>query len=204
MQVLPKLYDWLALADTLQASNVIFVLAGRECRKQFGLQMFKEGWASTLLLSVGRFELRNFTQRTLPMTTDLVALASSIPPRGRHFFVALRDGQVQTELIPWQQFGTWREICALAKWLRRQEGVRTLAIISSGFHLRRVRWCCRRLLPKSITASFIAVPSEFPPFNRSQWWRNTSSRNLVLRELAKVVLYPLLLSRACPLDGQAG
>jgi hypothetical protein len=192
MQLLSKFYNWLSAADAMQGSNVIFVPAGREYRKQFGLQLFHEGWASTLLLSVGRFELRKFTQYSLPMTTDLVGLASCLPPRRRHFFVVLREGQVQTELVPWQQLGTWREICALAKWLRRHQAVTTLAIISSGFHLRRLRWCCKRLLPEGITARFIAAPSE-PGFNRSQWWRNRSSRNLVLMEMAKMVLYPLLL-----------
>jgi hypothetical protein len=192
MQILSKLYDWLAVSDVLQRSDLIFVLAGRECRKHFGLRMFAEGWASTLLLSVGRFEIRKFGELTLPAPTDLVALASAIPPQRRHFFVAVREGQVQTEMIPWRQFGTWREIRALAEWLRGHEMVQTLTIISSGFHLRRVRWCCERLLPKGVTAKFLAVPAEFPSCDRSQWWRNASSRKLVLLEVVKVVLYSLL------------
>ena len=193
MQTLSKLYDWLARSDASQGSDLIFVLAGRECRKHFGLKIFAEGWASTLLLSVGRFEIREFAQYRLRVPTDLVALASSISPERRHFFVAVREADVEMELIPWRHFGTWREIRALAEWLRSHETVRSLTVVSSGFHLRRVRWCCRALLPSEITARFLAVPAEFPSFNRSQWWRSAPSRNLVLLELAKVVLYPLAL-----------
>jgi uncharacterized SAM-binding protein YcdF (DUF218 family) len=191
MQALPRLYDWLAISDAPQTCDLIFVLAGREGRKHFGLQMFAEGWASTLLLSVGRFEIRRFVDYKLP-GTDLVALASSIPPQRRHFFVAAQGTDVQAELIQWHQLGTWREIRALAEWLRRHKAIQTLMIISSGFHLRRVRWCCRKLLPKDITTSFLAVPSELPSFERSQWWRNATSRNMVLMEVTKVVLYPFV------------
>ena len=195
MQFLPKLYDWLSVSDAVHPSDLIFVLAGRECRKQFGLQLFAEGWASTLLFSVGRFEIRKFAEYELPAPANLVALASSISPRRRHFFVTVGEGQVQTDVVPWQRFGTWREIVALTKWLSRHETVRTVTLVSSGFHLRRVRWCCERLLPKETTARLVAVPVEFPTFNRSQWWRSALSRNLVLLELAKLVLYPVLFVR---------
>jgi hypothetical protein len=80
MQLLPKFYDWLSGADALQASNVIFVPAGREYRKQIGLQLFHEGWASTLLLSVGRFELRNFTQYAL---REVLSRGALPPTEGR-------------------------------------------------------------------------------------------------------------------------
>ncbi len=174
------------------------MLAGRECRKHFGLQMFAEGRAATLLLSVGRFEIRGFAEYKLAAAIDLVALASSISPQRRHFFVVVQGTGVRAELIPWRRFGTWREICALAGWLSKHQAVQTLTVVSSGFHLRRVRWCCRRLLPGRIIARFLAVPSESPSFNRSQWWRNTVSRKLVLLELAKLVLYPVLLARQEP------
>jgi hypothetical protein len=192
MQILSELYDWLAESDTPHLTDLIFVLAGRECRKDFGLRMFAEGWASILLLSVGRFEIRGFAKHNLPVPIDLVALASSIPPQQRHFFVGVRQAGMKVELIPWQRFGTWREIRALAEWLRRQGAIQTLTIVSSGFHLKRVRRCCQKLLPRGITVRYMAVPSELPSLNRSQWWRNGFSRKLVLQELAKLLLYPFL------------
>src|SRR6185312_13448869 len=144
MRCLPKLYDWLSKSDAVQTSDLIFVLAGRECRKEFGLKLFADGRSSMLLLSVGRFEIRNFMGYKLPKPTNLVSLASAIQPRDRHFFVAIREGEVETQLVPWRRFGTWREIGALAKWLSRDGTVKSLTLVSSAFHLRRVRWCCER------------------------------------------------------------
>jgi len=194
MRILSEVYDRLALSDAPQPCDLIFVLAGRECRKHCGLQMFAEGWASALLLSVGRFEIRGFAAYKFSASIDLDAMASAIPPERRHFFVTTTRTDVKAELIAWRRFGTWREIRGLTEWLRRYETVQAVTIISSGFHLRRVRWCCRKLLPRRINARFLAVPSELPGFNRTQWWRSPTSRSLVLKELGKLVVYPILFA----------
>ena len=192
MQILKRVYDWLAVADAPQKSDVIFVLAGRECRKHCALQMFDEGWASMLLLSVGRFEVRRFSDFKLPLPTDLLSLAASTAPERRHYFVALRAGDVQVQWIPLRRGGTWSEILAFSQWLRERESVRSGIIVTSGFHLRRVRWCCRCLISDGIKLTFVAVPAETPNFDRECWWQNALARKLVLLELAKVPLYPLL------------
>ncbi len=190
--MLKRIYDWLAVPDIPQASDVIFVLAGRECRKHFALRMLEAGWADTLLLSVARFEIRRFARFNLPLPTDLLTLAASIPPRRRHYFVTLRRKEAEVEHVPLRRFGTWSEILAFSRWLRQRDAVRTGIVISSGFHLRRVRWCCRVLIPRRTKLRFVAVPSESPSFNRDHWWRNPLPRKLVLLELVKVLLYPLI------------
>ena len=180
------------VADAPQKSDVIFVLAGRECRKHCALVMFKEGWAETLLLSVGRFEVRQFSDFKLPLPTDLLTLAASIAPERRHYFVALRAGDVRVQRIPLHRGGTWSEILAFSQWLRERRFVRSGIIVTSGFHLRRVRWCCRCLISDGIQLTFVAVPAETSNFDREGWWQNALSRKLVLLELVKVPLYPLL------------
>lgn len=192
VRILPRVYDWLSQSDAPQPSDVIFVLAGRECRKHFGLKMFEEGRAATLLLSVGRFEIRQVAHFDPPLSTDLRRLAASIPPDQRHFFVKVSARKLAAELIPLERFGTWSEITAFSQWLAEHRSIQTAMIVSSGFHLRRVRWCCRRLVTGRTKLTFVAVPSEKPTFDRHQWWRNALSRNLILLELVKVLLYPLL------------
>lgn len=195
MKVLQKTYDWLASCDAPQRSEVIFVLAGRECRKHFALQLFDEGWADTLLFSVGRFEIRRFSDFKLPLPNDLLTVAACTPPEQRHYFVTLRAANAQVERISVRRFGTWSEICAFAKWLNERKYVRTAIVVSSGFHLRRVRWCCRALISSQTRLKFVAVPGESPNFNRDRWWQSALPRRLVFLELAKVALYPMLLAR---------
>lgn len=189
--VLNKLYDWLAPTDLPQQGDVIFVLAGRECRKAFGLRLLEEGWANTLLLSIDRFEIRRFSRLQLPVPLDLLAIASAVEPRRRHYFVTADATKTEAERIAIGQFGTWREILALSSWLRLHRGIRSAMIVSSGFHLKRVRMCCQRLVGKDTKLTFVAVPDENRYF-RSHWWRNSKTRRLVLSELLKLAIYRTL------------
>jgi hypothetical protein len=44
-----------------QSTDLIFVLAGRDYRKHYALQLFKDGIAPSILFSVSRFEIRRFS-----------------------------------------------------------------------------------------------------------------------------------------------
>jgi hypothetical protein len=194
---LERLYNWLAPADDAQECDAIFVLAGRECRKLYGLQLLQEGWAAALLLSVGRFEIRRFSRLRLPVAFDLMAIARASEPRLRHYFVRVDSDEVQCEKIATGRFGTLTEICAFSKWLEANP-VRAAMVVSSGFHLRRIRMCCERLVDGRAKLIFVAVPDEGEYF-RSYWWRDAKSRRLVLSELIKIVVYgamgPRLMAR---------
>jgi len=201
-----RLYDWLALGDPIQQSDVIFVLAGRDCRKHFGLELLQEGWAPTLLLSVGRFEVRRFANLELPTALDLLAIASATEPRRRHYFVKIGSGITKVQRIPLSRLGTLSEILAFSDWLREHHPVRSATVVSSGFHLKRIRMCCRRLVPEGIRLSFVAVPEE-SRYLREHWWRDPKTRKLVFSELLKIAIYQLLgrrlMARARPIPAFA-
>ena len=189
--VMSKLYDWLAVADTCQKSDVIFVLAGREQRKHFAFKLFREGWAPTLLISVGRFEIRRFGTLGLSSSLDLPAVAATTEPRLRHYFVTVRAGETEVQKIPFSHFGTLREIRAFSNWVREHPAVRSVMIVSSGFHLKRVRMCCRRLMPEGVKLCFVSAAEE-GRFFFTHWWRHASARKLVLSEVVKLAAYKVL------------
>jgi DUF218 domain len=165
------------------------VLAGRECRKQFALTLLQQGWAPTLLLSVGRFEIRPFSSLKLPKSLDLLAVASATDPPRRHYFVRIDSQSAEAQRIAVVgRFGTWNEIRAFADWLRTHHPIRSVTVVSSGFHLKRIRMCCRRLLPEDTRLSFVAVPAE-GQYLREHWWQDPSARKLVLSELMKLAVY---------------
>jgi hypothetical protein len=186
-----RLYNWLAVSDRCQESDVIFVLAGRECRKRFALRLFQEGWAPTLLLSVGRFEIRRFSNLELPTSLDLLAIASTTEPRRRHYFVEIGPRTAAAQRIALGRFGTLREILAFSEWLREHTAIRSVTVVSSGFHLKRIRMCCRRLVPDGTRLNFVAVPDE-SRYLRRHWWRDPKARKLMLSEVLKIAIYKLL------------
>jgi len=191
-RVLARIYDWLAPCDAVTPGDVIFTLAGRRTRQVFALELYSQGIAPILLLSVGRYEIRRFAQLPLPTALDLAAVAAPVPARQRHYFVTLESGKCTPTRIPRGYLGTLNEMRALAQWLRNRPSIGSVLIISSAFHLRRVRACARSMLSPSVKIRYLAVPQD-GSFNRAEWWRDRSTRPVVLKEFPKLVVYRLAL-----------
>lgn len=194
-RLLECLYDWLSPTDPADSGDLIFVLAGRQSRKLYALELFRQGVGKDLLLSVGRFEIRRFAQLSWPAEIDLAGVAASTPAAMRHYFVSLESGKSEMELISRGRFGTLSEIHALAAWLQKRPHIHSLVIVSSGPHLRRVRACCRALLPGRLELRFLAAPND-GWLTRGEWWRNRYCRRLVVKEVGKLFVYRLLLMAA--------
>jgi len=188
---LKKLYDWLAVSDPCQPADVIFVLAGRECRKHFAIRLFQRGLAPVLLISVGRFEIRRFFNLNLPLSPDLLTIAATTEPRLRHYFVKVEHGTGEAQRIALGRFGTLREVRGFSNWIREHPSIRSAMVVSSGFHLKRVRMCCQRLMPDGVRLRFVAVPEQGQSF-AADWWRDAGQRRLILSELMKVAIYRVL------------
>lgn len=182
-----SLHNWLAPADLPRPADLIFVLAGRVIRKEYGFELLRQGLAKQILLSVGRFEIRRFSQMPLPVPLDLLKLAQTVPPPERHYFVHFHNGGVEVQHIRPGRFGTLTEIRALAGWLAQHPEIRSVLLVSSDAHLRRIRLCCRALLPRNWELAFVGTPTKT---------EDTSARSSFLddlEELGKLSVYSILL-----------
>lgn len=188
-----SLHRWLSCADPLRRADVIFVLAGRENRKQHGLELFRRGLAPRILFSVTRFEIRRFSNMLLPAAVDLLKPAADISPFKRHFFVLLEGGGVRVEYVRPGRLGTLTEIESLARWLGQSQEIHSLLIISGSTHLRRLRLCCRALLDTKIDITMIAAADSSSATNKKRQ-STLQSAAADLKEFLKVVLYWALLA----------
>src|SRR5262249_54551038 len=123
----------------MEHSDLIFALAGEQNRKEYAVKLFSEGFAPRLLLSVARFDVRRFSQLALPRQLDLPGMAAQLSRSERHFFVFVENGGASVQTIPPTRFGTLREILALRMWLKEHPEIASVLVVSSGFHLTRVR-----------------------------------------------------------------
>ena len=174
----------LCCSEEGRAADVLFVLAGRMDRKFAALMLFRQGIAPRLLVSVGRFEIRPFSKMPLPVPVDLLEMARPTAPAKRHFFVLFEAGSAEVEYVRPGRLGTLTEIAALSRWLQLRPEVQSLLILSNGIHLRRVRLCCRFLLPARIRATFLESPASS---------REAEGAGALLLELAKLAVYWILL-----------
>jgi hypothetical protein len=187
---LHRLHTWLSPADAPRSADIIFVLAGRVHRKEYALKLFLQGCAPRIMFSVGRFEIRRFSKMRLPVPLDLLKLAQGVPPPQRHYFAFFEGQEVRVEHVPPRRFGTITEIESLGRWLVMNPDIRSVLVVSSDAHLRRIRMCCRHLLNANLQIAFLAAP-----FSARETEQESALRSAVddLLELFKLSIYWVLL-----------
>jgi hypothetical protein len=189
-------------SDALEKADLIFVLAGHRNRKIYAARLFREGWAPRVLMSTGnpsyiarvlQAELAPTNLLPEPLRTSLQQAAATPSPRKGQFFTFLDREVWSVERIPVGWFGTLSEIQALGRWLQRHPSTRSLLIVSSGLHLRRLRVCCRQLLPPDCKTRFIAVPAEEVNLSMQGRLPEAQGARRILSEWAKLILYRFVL-----------
>lgn len=140
-----SLPSFLNIAREPEKADAIFVFAGREERKRFGLELFQAGWAPRLILSVARFEWRRFRDLGLWSDGGLVEMVPTIEAPERHFFVDVERERVQCQWVQTGRFGTLSEARALASVVAQSELTKVL-VVSSAEHLPRCLLALRTVL----------------------------------------------------------
>jgi hypothetical protein len=153
-----RLCAFLSKQDPVEAADMIFVLAGRIERKQYGLELFRAKVAPRLLLSVGRFEVSRMNQLELGRfeLTTLISLRDKAPAEDRNFFVCLDSIGSSIERANLPRSSTWGEAVALRRWLTGT-ALRKVLVVSTDVHLRRVALTFREVFLDD-PVSFIYCP----------------------------------------------
>jgi hypothetical protein len=141
------------------------------------------------VLSVGRFEWRRYERLGLPGDAALREAVARVPPRKRHFFMVVEGTSAEVVPVTLRRFGTRNEARALAA-LVRERRWRTMIVVSSGFHLRRVALVLRRALRGTgAAASFVALPPGADRYAPGRWWRTPRGIRVVVSEVVKLAVY---------------
>jgi len=206
LKVFSKWCDFLRVrliqSDPLEKADLIVVLAGHRNRKVFGALLFGDGWAPSVLMSTGdppyiarvlEKEVGASVARDKHVWSQVHQAALPSAPRQGHFFARLDDAGWSVHSISVGWFGTLSEMEALADWLRQHPSIRSLLIVSAGYHLTRVRICCRRLLPEDRKVRLIAVTMHATDLAARKEGPEPEGCGRILLEWGKVLLYEILL-----------
>jgi uncharacterized SAM-binding protein YcdF (DUF218 family) len=189
-----RLYDSLTIRDPVQPADLIFVLAGRMERKQYGLELYRAGVAPRLILSVGRFEVSKMRNLEVDGFDDLRMLRDRIAPDERHFFITIDSSGTRIEKIRLPRWSTYGEAIGLRQFLKSEKAQRII-LVSTDVHLYRVSIAFSRAF-RHIPVEFFYVPVPWRPglVRREGWWRRREDRRFVLTEMIKLIGYKLILS----------
>ena len=177
-----RIYDFLDVGKSPHLADCIVVMAGLQERKTYGIKMWRFGYATQLILSVGRFEWRKFAELSLESDGGLVSMVDGIPPKKRHFLVRMDRQDTYCTPVKKGLLGTRSEARAVAEYLRNLP-IRSLLVVSSPAHLRRTALSFRRC---GLQATFVAVPEKIS-------FDDVVSRSSIYREFLKYLFYRLLV-----------
>jgi hypothetical protein len=188
-----RIYTSLTCDDAVQSADLIFVMAGRMERKQYGLELYRSGVSPKLVLSVGRFEVSRFAKLDVECVDELIALRDQTPPDERHFFVKLDTSGVRIEKAALPRWNTYGEAVGLQRLLEK-ESVRRVIIISTDVHLRRVALAIAKVF-RGVPVQFLycPVPYRLTRFSKEDWWSRPKDRRFVVKEMTKLAGYRMIL-----------
>jgi len=161
---------FLVVADPPRLADAALVLAGDPDyeRTKSGARLWPSGEVRLLILAGGEPGPGDSAQ-----SLREVALGLGVPPE------AIRMEQVS--------HSTHESMLAVRPILE-QEGVRSLAVVTSPYHQRRAVWAARRTLRGVEIVSRPAEPAVWQP---TGWWKTRWNRRIVLGEYLKLAYYIL-------------
>jgi len=192
--IIERVYDFLNVGEPPGKADCIFVFAGHQERKSYGIQLWREEWAPRLILSVGRFEWRKFYGLDLPSDGGLKLLVERTAPKVRHFFVSFDGDDARSVLVEKGRYGTLTEAQGLAQFIKN-EGLQSLMVVSTSIHLRRVALALKAALRGShVRRTYVAVPENLSTLRREHLCSSQDVRREVWRELLKYLSYRFAFS----------
>ena len=177
-----RLGSFLAAEDELARADAIFVFAGTQAERPLeAVDLFEAGYAPVIVL-------------TRPTDEEAVELLSRrgivLPTR----FALMRDvlrklGIPDTAIVvPDRLHDNTAQEAESLRTLAVARGWRRVILVSSKYHLRRVRMATRRAL-RGTNVEILLRASRYDPAMPSRWWRRRSDLRQILWEVPKVIGY---------------
>lgn len=200
-----KFYQALVREDTVEPADLIFVIAGRMERKDYGIELFRAGVAPRLVLSIGRFEVSKMRKLAVDGIEELVRLRDQTPPDDRHFFIVMESSasrlrpdspptrETRIEQVSLPRWSTYGEALAMRSFLER-DTARCVIIVSTDVHLRRVSLVLSQIFAgRDVHFRYCPVPTRLTSLSKHDWWARSDHRRFVIKEMMKLVGYRIIL-----------
>ncbi len=167
--------NWLVIDQPPVASDAIVAVAGQSRRRGHAIELFCQGYADRLIFNVS--DTTYYFGRPIdPVTSVLEDLESRGIPRDRV--------TINTDVA-----STWNDAHATLQTARRLK-LSSLIVVSSPFHMRRVKMCFERVFEGSeISLTYCCVPLGREKIVLERWWTRERELIKVCNEYLKLIFY---------------
>lgn len=155
---------FLALTESPKQSDVIIVLSGGQGRVEKAAELYKAGYAPYIILS----NAKESTSKSGDMVQNAIALG--IPKDVIYTENAAKSTHQNAKYtLP----------------IMKEYGFKSAIVVSSDFHMRRVKFLFGRVYKKSeIELTYVGSASGY---NAKRWWSDRKSRETTFNEYVKMI-----------------
>lgn len=156
---------FLVLEDAVKPADAIVVLGGHEKeRVQYAAQLYDQGFSKLIVMS-GRQALKMKQQ----------AVLAGVPQDK----ILLETKTMHTYQHP-----------LFVKALLKEQGIKSVIVVSSPYHMRRVKMLFDRAFHNS-GITLLYCPAEKSWFDARHWWRSSDGRRVIYSEYVKMAVNAL-------------
>lgn len=177
---LPFIAYFLSVNDELEKADAIVVLsAGSPWRNKKGAELYHRGLAPTLI-TLGD----SYYDHLLP------ALGERLTDAELNARILTQYGVPRPYILPLpaKVEGTYDEALILRRFIAQRDSMRSIILVTSGFHSRRAKWIFRKVL-RDRPIKIMAVEAESPFFSAENWWQHERGVVAVFNEYIKFAYY---------------
>jgi len=181
---LPFAGRYLVYEDPLVHADAIFVLEGTRAERWLeAVDLYKEGYASTIALSPGRLE-----DAEVFLEAHGIRFPSN-PSLARDAMVQMGVDPAHIILTGGSVDNTGQEARLLGE-LAATRGWRTVLVVTSKYHSRRAAFAFRREFRDSQVKVYLHL-TRYDSSDPAHWWRHRGDIRYVISELQKLLVYRL-------------
>ncbi len=177
-----NLGSFLASEDELVKADAIFLFAGSQAERPLeAADLFQAGYAPVIVLTRPTEEpaVELLVKRGIVLPTRFSLMREVLDKLGIPDAAVVVPDRVHDNTA--QEADTLRDLALSRGWRR-------VILVSSKYHLRRVRMASRRAL-RGTNVEVVLHASRYDPATPSRWWRHRSDLRQLLWEVPKVIGY---------------
>jgi uncharacterized SAM-binding protein YcdF (DUF218 family) len=179
-----RLGRFMASEDPLTKADAIFVMAGtRIDRPLEAADLYLEGYAPRVVVTrdFGERAIAAAARRGVKVLSDFELATNALRDLGVPADALITPDRVHDNTA--QEAQTLRALALQHSWHR-------VIVVSSRYHLRRVRLACRREL-RGTDVEILVHGSRYDSAVPQRWWRRRGDLRLMLSEVPKLLGYAL-------------
>lgn len=172
---------WLVAADPLVRSDVIFVLEGKTPHRELeAAALFREGWALRVVLTLARTDL----------DPEIRRLSGVLTEQEQAFRVLRHAGVPDDAIVRLDRVveNTAQELQVDFDYARAH-GFRRVIMVSSPYHLRRVRIIWHSRFERELPGVFRGT--RYEAVDPARWWTSRRSLETIVHEVFGIIHFQL-------------